>query len=417
MRKRIMIHEPQYYTRLLLSRNSYATVLSTSVLVSEILIGIAILCVAIALVLNGASPGRQTVHRLGLGLFRLVPFLAALVVLSTLGAAAARWAETRRLSGRLFSTLPFYAIGGALFFLGLSFYLKRQAAVPPPVDINGEVLFVPEPFVLPEVMWLILAAAVAVTYTYWALWWRLFLNVLEKTGDVHIWEIVQAADTQPSERAGRYFDQHRRFMSLKLEALKEKKLRQARETDEAEPSDSDLVHSGNSPRQLKPILPLLLVLAVALIWRGSAYFLKPYVLSTPAPITPQPENSLEFWYSAGPLESSIIEEAITSYNADINEGPCIQAHNVPGLAEAVVKAGLSGKLPHVLLADAPLAGNSLQLARRNGLTAFSIPVWSQEPWRPDLHLVMSSDSSNKEACRQFADYLIKYITTKADNPQ
>ncbi len=405
IRKNIIKHEPQYYARLLLSRNSWSTVGWTALIVSEVTVS---LLVAVGLIVVCLQSGLHW-FKLGSTVLALTPTIAVAVVLPTLGAIAAKWAETQRLSGRFFSSLPFWFFATVLFWVSVSLYLRGLRSEPAPVDSLGATVFEPAPTLMPEIMWLILAAALIAAYTLWSVWWKTFLWALEKSGDVNIWQIIETVSTPDKTH---YLEQHHRFLVLKREVLWGKKLRQKGLASPEWKRHRALTADTKQRAQLRTwLVPLIVTASVGLLVREAILLNQHHGSRSTAPAAVS-LNHLEFWYSADGAESRVIESAVTGYNTPQRQ-IWVRGRNIPNLGEVLVKAGLSNSLPQILLVDAAAAERACALAEKLELNPVTAALWDQEPWRPDLHLVVLLRESDQEIGAEFTRQLLSGIRESA----
>ena len=193
LRRRVLAQEPDYYIRLLFTRNSWKQVLMTSLEVTEVILGVLVLLAGLYLWRSGRTLASMVSILVG-----LLPWLGLTLVLSLGAAALAKAAESRRRSGRALSLLPFCFLGLIVLPLMVSQLLHRLTALPVPLDTQSNPVFTPAPILLPGMFWGIVLVTGLLVYLAWALWWRALLWALETRGEVDIWSII--AETQVPRR-------------------------------------------------------------------------------------------------------------------------------------------------------------------------------------------------------------------------
>lgn len=405
--RRILSAEPDYYIRLLLSNNSWQSVCLSSLLASELLI---ILAIALGLLWTTVSAGQPPWEGVISAIKALPPYLAlgvVITVIQLLAAVLAKWGQAQRWSGRTVSFLLHVPVVILLFGLTTAKCLHYLSTTPVR-DSAGQILVENVVLVTPTSITLIFLGSVALTYLLWNIWWRALLFILEKQGDVDIWNIISEAakDTSPNILA-----EYRYCLSLRRDAAWEKKHRwlftKSQNTRHEMP-----IQRARSVHPLGVILVAAIAAAGTLWWKETQ---TPTAFYQEAEVT-LPKNILSFWFEGTANEADALFELVESYNAGTADGPLIQAHHVPRLGEAVTKASIGGTLPDILLADDLLAERVVYASQRStDSPRVSLPVWEEAPWRPNLSVVIVKDGVNHAASMRFAEYLISSLTSLQKN--
>lgn len=403
--RRILSTERDYYIRLLLSHNSWQSVCFSALLASEILIGAVIAFALIWVVVSNTAAWWPALIQFVTVLPQYLILGVGVMAVQLVAALAAKWGQMQRWSGRTISLTVHLPLTIFVFGLVTRKYLQYLAAAPSSVqDSAGQVLVENIILVTPTALMMLFLASAALTFCLWDIWWMILLLILEKKGDVDVWQLIADAN---KKQPARIVAEYQYSLKLRKEAAWEKKHRwlfHSRQTTKP--------HNHQQKGNTWPVHPVGIILVVIFAVVGTIWWKETKMPDAPElTAAAMPKSVLSFWFEGTPRETEIIMSLVEIYNQNPVAGTLIQAHHVPRLNEAVVKASIAGTLPDILLADESLAEKVVYLSRESDHhPRVALPVWDQVPWRPNLRVVIVANGVNYAASAGFAEYIIHHLT-------